>query len=347
MGIVVLKFGGTSVATKEARDMAIQHVLREINLGNKPAVVVSAMGRNGSPYATDTLISLLENADNANPQTLDLLLTCGENISASVFADALSNTLGINAVAICGVTAGIYASRRFGNAEIIGMNDTYIKNLIYEGVVPVISGFQAGTVHGEPVTLGRGGSDTSAVEIGCYLGADRVDIYTDVSGIAIADPRVVSSARYLHNISGDDMLILADWGAKVIHPRAVAAAIRNNVNVRVRSCFDTDEGTLISNNIKAREGLYGIAILRHCLRCDPDDNGAMQVYDAYFHVAQDGHMSIITVVYRSLDDKKIKKTLDNLPIIGCYSGERGAIHILARDTDADEVVVKLCERLDA
>ena len=265
MGIVVLKFGGTSVATKEARDIAIQHVLREINLGNKPAVVVSAMGRNGSPYATDTLLSLLENADSANPQTLDLLLTCGENISASVFANALSNTLGINAVAISGVTAGVYASRKFGNAEIIGMNDTFIKNLLYEGVVPVISGFQAGTIHGEPVTLGRGGSDTSAVEIGCYLGADRVDIYTDVSGIAVVDPRVVSSARYLCDISGDDMLILANWGAKVIHPRAVAAAIKNNVNVRVRPCFDTGEGTLITNHIKAREGLFGIAILRPLL----------------------------------------------------------------------------------
>lgn len=247
MAIIVQKFGGTSVATPEARKALLNQVRRCKDEGNDVVLVVSAMGRSGDPYATDTLISIMEKVDtNIAPRKKDLIISCGEIISCSLVSHYLESN-GIPSEPLTGGQTGITTSNNFGNSDVINIDTNRINNLLNEGKVVVIAGFQGTTVEGEITTLGRGGSDTTAVVIGGYLGAQRVDIFTDVPGIAKTDPRVVPSATYLPSVKCEDMFRLADNGAKVIHPRAVKAAIDFEIPVRVRSTFVEDLGTLITN----------------------------------------------------------------------------------------------------
>jgi aspartate kinase len=246
MALIVQKFGGTSVATPEAREALLNQVRKCIEAGNDVVVVVSAMGRFGDPYATDTLISLFEQIDpKIDSKKKDLLMSCGEIISCSLVSHLLEVN-NIPSIPMTGFQAGILTNNNFTNSEIININTTAIKKHLQDGKVVVIAGFQGATADGEITTLGRGGSDTAAVAIGAYLEAERVDIFTDVPGIAKVDPRVVSIAPYLTAISYEDMYELAYNGAKVIHPRAVKTAKDFKIPVRVRSTFTEDLGTLIS-----------------------------------------------------------------------------------------------------
>lgn len=261
MALIVQKFGGTSVATPQARKALLNQVRKCREEGNDVVVVVSAMGRSGDPYATDTLINLLEQIDpKIDSKKKDLLMSCGEIISCSL----LSHLLEVNdipSVPMTGFQAGILTNNDFTNSEIININTTAIMKHIKNGKVVVIAGFQGATKDGEITTLGRGGSDTAAVAIGGYLGAQRVDIFTDVPGIAKVDPRIVSSAQYLTDISYEDMYKLAYNGAKVIHPRAVKTAQNFNIPVRVRSTFSEDPGTLISEaSTKKDHRIIGMAL---------------------------------------------------------------------------------------
>lgn len=249
MKILVQKFGGTSVSTKERRQLAIKKVLESIQNGYKPVVVVSAMGRKGEPYATDSLLSLLdEDFKKCNKQGLDLLMSCGEIISSVVFCSDL-NKIGYNAVPLMGGQAGLITNEDFGNAEVIRVDTTRIMELLNSSVIPVVTGFQGISENGLITTLGRGGSDTSAAIIGGALGADEVEIYTDVDGIMTADPRIVNNASLIRHISYSEVFQLADQGAKVIHPRAVEAAMRYNVKLSIKNTLSDNEGTLISNCI--------------------------------------------------------------------------------------------------
>lgn len=261
MALIVQKFGGTSVATPQAREALLNQVRRCIDEGNNVVVVVSAMGRSGDPYATDTLISLLQQINpDIDPEKKDLLMSCGEIISCAVLSHLLE-TNNIPSIPMTGFQAGIQTDRNFTNSEITNIDTTAIMRHIKEGKVPVIAGFQGATPDGEVTTLGRGGSDTAAVAIGGYLGAQRVDIFTDVPGIAKIDPRIISTAPYLQAISYEDMYKLADNGAKVIHPRAVKTAQSFNIPVRVRSTFSEGLGTLISEEkTKAEHIIIGMAI---------------------------------------------------------------------------------------
>lgn len=308
MSIVVLKFGGTSVSTEENREFAFNHVIDELNNGNNPVVVVSAMGRKGAPYATDTLLSLVGNT--CDKEAIDLVCSCGELISACVFADGL-NKKGIKAKPFSGITAGVVTDENHGNSEIISMNTSNVLKAIDEGFVPVITGFQGQSVSGRITTLGRGGSDTSAVEIGGYLGADCVDIYTDVPGIAITDPRIVADAMFVEKISADDILLLAENGASVIHPRAVAAFKKHNLPIlRVRSTFDKGEGTKIVNDFKA-EGLVGIAVIKGLTE---SDDGAVSVCGRRYTKSDDGDIAAITVLdYKPGDIESISM----IDVISC------------------------------
>jgi len=261
MGIVVQKFGGTSVASESARLSLLGHVKNAVQQGKDVVLVVSAMGRKGDPYSTDTIISLLEAiSPNIEPVKKDLLVSCGETISSSLIAHFL-DTNGIEAEAMTGFQAGILTTNEFNNSNIISIDTTNILKYLSRGKVPVIAGFQGITHDGRITTLGRGGSDTSAVELGGYLGAEVVDIFTDVPGVAFVDPRVFPSAEYLSRISYDDMFRLASNGAKVIHPRAVSAAKKFNIPVRVRSTYSDWEGTLISAEPTSIEKkIIGIAL---------------------------------------------------------------------------------------
>lgn len=199
MKILVQKFGGTSVSTPERREMATSKVIEAVKNGFSVVVVVSAMGRNGDPYATDTLINMVKSIDsNISKRELDLLMNCGEIISSVTFAATLSKK-GYKAKVFTGGQAGIITDDNFGNAEIIKVEPTRLLESLKEGIIPVVAGFQGITEEGDLTTLGRGGSDTTAALLGEALKASAVEIYTDVDGIMTADPRIVSKAHILKN----------------------------------------------------------------------------------------------------------------------------------------------------
>ncbi|HOS18097.1 MAG TPA: aspartate kinase [Clostridia bacterium] len=258
--IAVVKFGGTSVADERARTCAIARISEYRRAGYSLAVIVSAMGRMGAPYATDTLLSLVRGEDTL-PETRDLIMSCGETISACVFADALCKE-GVPAVPFTGATAGIQTDGIHLAAEVTGMDTRRVLQALAAGNVAVITGFQGISETGAVTTLGRGGSDTSAVCVAGYLGADETVIYTDVPGVAECDPRVVPEARFLGEIDCDDMLLLARLGAGVVHPRAIEAGKRFSMPVWVRSTFESTQGTKISALGNKPEGFVGIAMKR-------------------------------------------------------------------------------------
>jgi aspartate kinase len=247
MNIIVQKFGGTSVATPQTRQLVLKKVKEAIDNGYAPIVVVSAMGRRGDPYATDTLIDMLKSV-NESPDVheLDLMMACGEIISSTVMAATLQKA-GLNARALTGGQAGMITDSRYGNARIKTVKAKYLKDLVSQGVIPVICGFQGVTDDNLNITtLGRGGSDTSAAAFGVAVGADKVEIYTDVDGIMTADPRIVSDAKIIKHISYDEIREMAHQGAKVIHPRAVEIVMRYGVPMVVKSTFSDAPGTLIT-----------------------------------------------------------------------------------------------------
>ncbi|MFD1952922.1 aspartate kinase [Paenibacillus thailandensis] len=247
MRIIVQKFGGTSLSTPQARANVIRHIKRERDNGYAAVVVVSAMGRKGDPYATDSLLQLI--ADNGNalqPREQDMLMGCGELISAAVLCSLLESE-GIGAVALSGGQAGIRTDEQFGHARIKTIRPDAVIEHLKEGKTVVVAGFQGMTEAGEMTTLGRGGSDTSATALGAALQAEIVDIYTDVNGILTADPRFVEDARPLAVVGYTEICNMARQGAKVIHPRAVEIAQQARIPLRVRSTFTDDEGTLVSD----------------------------------------------------------------------------------------------------
>ncbi len=260
MALVVQKFGGTSVATAEAREALAGQVARERAAGNRVVVVVSAMGRAGAPYATDTLLGLVPDA---TPMVRDLVASCGELISACVVAELLRSK-GMEAVPLSAYSAGIKAEGPFGDAEPVAADSGRIRGLVDEGIVPVVAGFQGVDAAGDLVTLGRGGSDTSAVAIGAFVGADRVDIFTDVPGVAQADPRVVPEARFLPYFDYRSMYRLAANGARVLHDRSALIGERYGVRIRVRSTFDSGEGTAIGPDPMGADApaLLGVALVK-------------------------------------------------------------------------------------
>ncbi|MBP1888497.1 aspartate kinase [Clostridium moniliforme] len=248
MKIVVQKFGGTSVSTKERRQRVIEKVKNAIDEGLSPVVVVSAMGRYGEPYATDTLLSLVgDKFKSTNKLALDLLMCCGEIISSVVMSNDLFNE-GIDALPLTGGQAGIKTDSVFTNAKHLEVNPKQILDAVAKGKVPVVTGFQGMNEDGFFTTLGRGGSDTSAAILGVALNAERIEIYTDVDGIMTADPRIVEDASLINVISYNEVFQLAEQGAKVIHPKAVDIAMKSNVPLFIKNTMSNAKGTLINNS---------------------------------------------------------------------------------------------------
>jgi aspartate kinase len=247
MRIVVQKFGGTSVASPETRELVVGKIAKAQEQGFQSVVVVSAMGRKGDRYATDTLIDLAHGAyKTVNCRELDLMMCCGEIISAVVMAGTLQ-AAGIDAVVLTGGQAGIMTDSNYSSARILKIDPSRIHSLLKLGKTPVVCGFQGMTADGELTTLGRGGSDTTAAALGAALNARMVEIYTDVDGIMTADPRIVDNARILDVISYSEVCQLAHQGAKVIHPRAVEIAMQKSIPLIVKSTFSDMPGTLIAN----------------------------------------------------------------------------------------------------
>ncbi|MCL6453432.1 MAG: aspartate kinase [Alicyclobacillus sp.] len=253
MKVLVQKFGGTSVASPNLRTAAARHVQQAVADGYSVVVVVSAMGRKGDPYATDTLLQAVPGEDAAcSPRELDILLSCGEAISAVVFAGAL-RAAGLDVCVLSGAQAGIVTNEQHGDARILEIRPQRIVEALERGCVVVVMGFQGTTAAGDVTTLGRGGSDTTATALGVALGAEYVDIFTDVDGIMTADPRIVSDAKRLKQVTYTEICNMAYQGAKVIHPRAVEIAMQRGVPIRVRRTLSDDEGTLVTNDVGALE----------------------------------------------------------------------------------------------
>lgn len=257
--IIVQKYGGSSVKSPERIKAVSERIYQATQNGNQVVVVVSAMGK-----TTDTLVHLAkEVCSNPHGREMDMLLSTGEQVSMALLAMALQE-LGNPAISLTGAQVGIFTEAHHNKARILEIKTDRIKKHLNKGEVVVIAGFQ-GISHAEELeitTLGRGGSDTSAVAIAAALKADLCEIYTDVPGIYTTDPRIVPSATLLKEITCDEMLELASLGAKVLHPRAVEIARNYGVNLVVRSSWNNDPGTKVTSSILGDRPLIGLEITK-------------------------------------------------------------------------------------
>lgn len=247
-GLFVQKFGGTSVGTAARIRRVSRRIAETVRGGTQVVAVVSAMG-----HTTDRLIDLAHRV-NAEPsgRELDMLVANGETITAPLVAMCLQG-LGVDAVSMTGQQAGIRTGPQHSRARIREIDPSRLRTALAAGRVPVVAGFQGVTEELEITTLGRGGSDTTAVALAAALGADACEIYTDVDGILTADPRVVKEARLLRHIAYEEILELAAVGAKVMHPRAVEIGELYSVPIHVRSSFRRGVGTMIVAQVPMEE----------------------------------------------------------------------------------------------
>ena len=240
MATIVQKYGGTSVAGPEEIRRVARRIVASAAEGNHVCVVVSAMGD-----STDRLIELArEVSPDPHPRELDMLLTSGERISMALVSMAI-NDLGREAVSFTGSQAGIVTDTRHGKAKIIEVRIGRVREALDEGQVAIVAGFQGVSTSRDVTTLGRGGSDTTAVALAAALGAEVCEIYTDVDGVYSADPRIVPEARKLAEVSFEEMLELAAGGARVLALRSVEYARKHGVRIHVRSSFNDSEGTWV------------------------------------------------------------------------------------------------------
>jgi len=244
VSLIVQKFGGSSVADAESIKRVAKRIVETRKAGNEVVVVVSAMGD-----TTDELVDLAEQVVPVpGGRELDMLLSSGERISMALLAMAIRG-LGVEARSYTGFQAGMLTDDKFGAARIVEVSPTRVREALDDGAVAIVAGFQGfNKVSGDMTTLGRGGSDTTAVAMAAALGADVCEIYTDVDGVFTADPRVVSSARKIDRVTSEEMLELAASGAKVLYIRAVEYARRHGVTLHVRSSFNNNPGTLVLNS---------------------------------------------------------------------------------------------------
>jgi len=292
MDIVVQKFGGTSVSSENNRILVTKKIKKAIKDGYKPVVVVSAMGRKGSPYATDTLLSLVsEEFKINNPRALDLLLSCGETLSTVVMCNDLLRE-GVEAVPLMGGEAGIRTDNNFNNASILDVNPKNVLKVLEQGKVPVVAGFQGISEEGSITTIGRGGSDVTGAILGAALKAKEVQIYTDVDGIMTADPRIVSKASLIESISYDEVFQFADQGAKVIHPRAVEISRKYNIPLVIKNTLSDCEGTIISSYGEDNERIItGITHMSNRVQIRIN-GGSKEHCNNIFHILAENEISI-------------------------------------------------------
>ena len=243
MKVIVQKFGGTSTRSVETREHMYKNIIRELEAGNKVVAVVSAMGRYDDPYATDTLLSIV-NTDELTDEEIDRLTSIGETISTLVCKSELSK-MGYNVETVTNVELGIQTDSHHMNATITTVEGHHIQEKLSRADIVICPGFQGYSQKGKVTTLGRGGSDLSAVAIGVAIDASEVEIYSDVNGIYTADPRIVPDAIKLDYISYAEMLELSKNGAKVLNHRCVQLAAKHDIVIHARSSFDASQGTYV------------------------------------------------------------------------------------------------------
>ena len=242
---IVQKFGGTSLNSDKKRKMAAKKVKKAVDKGYSPIVVVSAMGRFGDAYATDTLINIAtEITSDIDPREKDLLMSCGEVISAVTFVQYLKK-LDLEGLALTGSQAGIETNKRHGESRVKQVKPDRIFSALKEDKIPVVAGFQWESDDNEITTLGRGGSDTTASILADAVQGEYIEIYTDVDGLMTADPGLVDNAKTLDKISYKEACELAYQGARVIHPRAAEIARSSFIPIKIKSIYSNKPGTLI------------------------------------------------------------------------------------------------------
>jgi aspartate kinase len=250
--IVVQKFGGTCLQTEENRMLTARMIWKTIKQGEFPVVIVSAMGRLGDPYATDTLLSICKDVhDTVEPREKDLLLSCGEIISAVIITQNLER-MGLKAKAFTGFQAGIITDEAYNESNVKAFAPQLLEQAIEANIIPVIAGFQGMSVNGEITTLGRGGSDTTASLIAAVIKALRIEIFSDVEGIFSADPRLLNTASLLENMTYQEVYELANQGAKVIHPKAVMIAENEKIPIFIKHLFLENRQTKITDSLQTR-----------------------------------------------------------------------------------------------
>lgn len=300
MALLVQKYGGTSVGSAERIKSVAERVRRTQADGNRVVAVVSAMG-----HTTDELISLAKQVtDDPGDRELDLLLSTGEVVSCALLAMAL-RSLGTEAISLTGAQAGIMTDSRHSRASIINLEPDRIHRELRRGRVVIVAGFQGVTHTDDVATLGRGGSDTTGVALAAALGADLCEIYTDVDGVFTADPRIEPSARQLRDISYEEMLELAQQGARVMHPRAVELGEVYGMPIMVRSSFNERPGTvihggdLLEKTNKVRGIAHDLDVAKITLQAIPDRPG---VASLVFSPLADAGVNVSTIVQNAGTD---------------------------------------------
>lgn len=296
MSIVIMKFGGTSVATTEGRQAICNRVCAQIEQGKSPVVVVSAMGRKGAPYATDTLLELVAGLP-VSDREHDQLASVGEIVSAVLVAHEL-RAAGVNAAAYTGPQAGIITDNRAKNASITEIYTAPLVSALDEAIVPVVCGFQGMSLEGHLTTLGRGGSDTTACALGVALDAECVEIYSDVDGVMTADPRVVEDARVLEVIRADELYQMAKFGSKVVHVPAAELALSSGVSLYVKNTYTDHPGSRVADisSYRPSASVTAIASTRDITRFVVDLGGSE---------GSKTHMIAQTSVYEAIAAQKI------------------------------------------
>ena len=342
MGLIVQKYGGTSVADPERIRAVAEHVAFTRRHGNSVAVVVSAMGK-----STDNLIGLAEKVSSNRPsREMDMLLSTGEQVSMALVSMALAD-LGVEAVSLTGSQAGIITDTVHGKAKILEVGAERARRAIDEGKVVVVAGFQGLSTANEVTTLGRGGSDTTAVALAAALGADSCEIYTDVTGVFSADPRIVPLARKLKRISFEEMLEMAGAGSKVLALRSVEFARNHNVPLHVRSSFTWEPGTWVNAEEPSVEDPIISGIVQDVneskitVQSVPDRPG---ISAALFEPLADANINVDMIVQNSSADGKTdisftvpKPELSTaLPIVERVAGTIGAAGV-THQTDIAKV----------
>ena len=322
--LIIKKFGGTSLSNIEKIKKAAKLVKKEVLLGNKVVVVVSALGK-----TTDKLQSLINKISfNSSAEESDTILSSGEQASSGLMALALKN-INVKARSFLGWQVPILTNRSYGKAKILDIDSKILKKEIKKGITPVIAGFQGVSNEFRISTIGRGGSDTTAVAIASKLSADRCDIHTDVEGVYTADPRWVRKAKKIDQLTYDEMLEMASVGAQVLEPRSVSLAKNNNIILWVKSSFKNVQGTKIDDSMKLeKRNVSGIVFSNNDSKITllgiPDKPGvAAKIFGTLAdedinvdmivqNISSDGKYSDLTFTIAQTDLFKAKKCINRI-----------------------------------
>ena len=322
--LIIKKFGGTSLSNIEKIKKAAKLIKKEVLLGNKVVVVVSALGK-----TTDKLQSLINKISyNSSTEEIDTILSSGEQTSSGLMALALKN-INVKARSFLGWQVPILTNTSYGKAKILDIDSKILKKEIKKGITPVIAGFQGVSNELRISTIGRGGSDTTAVAIASKLSADRCDIHTDVEGVYTADPRWVRKAKKIDQLTYDEMLEMASVGAQVLEPRSVSLAKNNNIILWVKSSFKNVQGTKIDDSMKLeKRNVSGIVFSNNDSKITllgiPDKPGvAAKIFGSLAdedinvdmivqNVSSDGKYSDLTFTIAQTDLFKAKKCINRI-----------------------------------